>query len=49
MENIVYYGLENDWRINETHGHNPEFEKAVLVAESGFPFFFVRHPNKIKS
>ena len=49
MKNMVYYGLEGNWRINETHGHYPKFEKAVPVTESGFLFLFFRHPNEIKS
>ena len=49
MENMVYYNLEGNWRINETHRYHLEFEKAVPVAESGFLFLSFRHPNKIKS
>ena len=46
---MVYYNLENGWRINKTYGHHPEFEKAVSVAEGGFLFFSFQYPNKIKS
>ena len=49
MENVVYYNLESNWRINKTHRHYPEFEKAVLAAESGFSFLSFRHLNEIKS
>ena len=49
MENVVYYNLEGGWRINKTYKYYLEFEKAVLVAESGFLFFSFRHPNEIKS
>ena len=49
MENIVYYNLEYDWRINKTYKYYLEFEKAVSVAESGFLFLSFCHPNKIKS
>ena len=46
---MVYYNLENRWYINETHGHYPEFKKAVSVAESRFLFLSFRHSNDIKS
>ena len=46
---MVYYSLENVWRINETYGYYPEFEEVVLVMEGGFPFSSFYHPNKIKS
>ena len=46
---MVYYSLESGWCINKTYGYNPEFEKAVSVAESGFLFFSFCHPNKLKS
>ena len=46
---MVYYNLEGGWRINKTYGHYPEFKKAVLITEGGFPFLSFRHPNEIKS
>ena len=49
MENVVYYSLEGGWRIDETYGYYPEFEKAVLVMEGGFLFFSFCHLNEIKS
>ena len=50
MENVVYYGLKGNWRINKTYGYYLEFKKAVLVMEGGFLFFFFFLPferNKI--
>ena len=46
---MVYYGLENNRRINKTYRYYPEFKKAVLVMENGFLFFSFCYPNKIKS
>ena len=49
MENVVYYSLEGGWRINETYGYHPEFEKAISVVEGDFLFLSFRYSNEIKS
>ena len=46
---MIYYNIKSNWRINKAYKYNPEFEKVIPAAKSGFLFFSFRYLYKIKS